>query len=79
MTPEDLARLQALGLSGTEFAVRTEQSPSTVYGWGRRRGARGIQDTPHWVGLLIDAWERCPEALAIVRARPLRFRAKAAE
>lgn len=67
MTPEDLARLQLLGMSGAAFAALTQQSPSTVYGWGRRRGARGMQDTPGWVSLLLTAWQMCPEALAAER------------
>jgi hypothetical protein len=29
---------------------------------------RGVLVTPRWLFLLLDAWERCPEALAAARA-----------
>lgn len=46
-------------LTPETFAAIVRVTPSTVYKW-----LRGVHPTPHMVTLLLDAWERCPEALA---------------
>ena len=48
-----IPRLHALNLTVAQFAALTDHHPQVVYRWSRG-GA------PAWVGLLLDAWERCP-------------------
>lgn len=67
MIPTDQSALHALGSDRHEFASLTGTHPSTVRGWGCPRGRQGVQPTPDWVGLLLDAWTRCPEALEAAR------------
>jgi hypothetical protein len=60
VTPADFrARLKALGLTLGAFASLTGTNPVTVSYWGFQRSGRGVQTFPKWVGLLLDAWERC--------------------
>ncbi len=56
MTPTDTARLQAIGITLTEFGRRTGYSFATVSRWGKT-GKWGIPVAPLWVGELIAAWE----------------------
>lgn len=69
MTPADRAALRAIGLSGREFAALTGQHPNTVQGWGNGRSGRGIQDTPRWVRLLIQAWTYQPALIEAAREK----------
>lgn len=63
MTPNDFtAALDDLGLSQKAFARLTGMHTTTVSRW-----ATGVHPTPHMVMLLLDAWERCPEALEAAR------------
>lgn len=72
MTPAMKSALKDLGMTSQEFATLTKSDPVTVSYWGRvrpdaRRQAMEPTPTPAWVGLLLDAWEMCPEA--VKRAR----------
>jgi hypothetical protein len=57
MTPRNVHRLRALGVSARVFAQITNLDKSTVAGWDKLRGE------PLWVELLVSAWERSPQAL----------------
>lgn len=68
MTPAMKSTLKDLGLTSQEFATLTKSDPVTVSYWGRvrpdaRRQAMEPTPTPAWVGLLLDAWTMCPEAV----------------
>lgn len=67
MTPTDQSRLHHLGVSVRELARLIGKPPSTVQGWGGTRSGRGVQQTPPEIGLLLDAWTMCPEALERAR------------
>lgn len=56
--------LKRLGLTQVEAARITGISHHAL-----SRYVRGVLVTPRWLGLLLDAWERCPEALAAARAK----------
>jgi hypothetical protein len=64
MTPTDISpTLKRLGLTQTEAAAILGISHHAL-----SRYVRGVLVTPRWLFLLLDAWERCPEALAAARA-----------
>jgi|SRR3954469_7329163 hypothetical protein len=65
MTKDEFrSRTRALGISLTDFATLTGVNRTTVNCWGGfRTGSFRDQDFPHWVGLLLAAWESDPEAL----------------
>ena len=67
MTPADASALKALGLSKQAFATLTGEHCNTVKGWGNVRSGRGLQATPRWVRLLIDAWIYQPALLDAAR------------
>jgi len=54
-------RLDALGLSLTEFSARTGFNYRTVVGWGKPRNngtdPAAFQPFPTWVSLLLREWE----------------------
>lgn len=65
MTKDEFrARCRALGLSLTDFATLTGINRTTVNCWGGfRTGSFRDQEFPHWVGLLLDAWESDPTSI----------------
>lgn len=63
MTPNDFtAALDDFGLSQKAFARLTGMHTTTVSRW-----ATGVLPVPLWAERLMDAWGRCPEALAAAR------------
>lgn len=69
MTPDAFrTNLRTLRLTLIQFATLAGVAVATARGWGKLRGGR-VQAIPPWVPLLLDAWGRCPEALAEARER----------
>ena len=58
-----MSRLRALGLTAERFGQLTGKNPVTVRNWDKPRSGRGIQQTPPWAGLLLDAWDAHPDTL----------------
>ena len=59
MTSDDFrARLKAIDLTIAGFAELTGQHPVTAANWGKPRSARGVQEFPRWVPLLLTLLER---------------------
>jgi hypothetical protein len=57
MTPADLHRLDALGITVHGFAQAVGVDYATARGWGGQRNGRP-QATPAWVNIVLAAWER---------------------
>lgn len=58
LTPDEFrAILDRWELTIDEFSYLTGYDRKTVTGWGKVRGARGLQRFPRWVPLLLDAWD----------------------
>lgn len=61
MTAEEFRRrLAALSISQERFGRITDNHKVTVFNWGKARSGRKLAAVPHWVSLLLDAWERYP-------------------
>ena len=66
MTPTDFAAaLDYLGLRQAAFARIAGVHTTTVSRW-----ATGASSVPVWAALLLDAWKRCPDALAEASGQP---------
>lgn len=58
-----MTRLRALGLTAEQFGRLTGKDPVTVRNWDKPRSGRGVQQTPPWAALLLDAWKANPDTL----------------
>ena len=61
--PEFRITLKALGITLGAFAALTGTNITTASYWGRERPDGAGSAFPAWVPLLLDAWQRAPQAL----------------